>query len=63
MDYMFDAYIGMDIGEPDDIPKNNEPVIILGKTYNSVQGEFSSTMIHTTHILIYYAIDLFQNLK
>lgn len=34
-----DAYVGIDIGsvEPDDIPKTNETVWILGKHYNAVQ--------------------------
>ena len=41
MDYMFDTYIGYDIGslEPDDIPKTDEEVWILGKKYNTIQGK------------------------
>ena len=41
MDYMFDAYVGYDIGslEPDDIPKTEDDVWILGKKYNSEQGK------------------------
>lgn len=34
MDYMFDAYVGYDIGEVDDIPKNAEEVWILAKKYS-----------------------------
>lgn len=39
MDYMLDAYVGYDIGsvEPDDIPKTNETIWILGKEYNAIQ--------------------------
>lgn len=35
MDYMFDAYVGYDIGEVDDIPKNTlDDIWLLGKKYN-----------------------------
>ncbi|XP_055598506.1 cysteine protease ATG4B-like [Uranotaenia lowii] len=40
MDYMLDAYVGYDIGtvaEPDDIPKTDEAVWILGRQYNAAQ--------------------------
>lgn len=42
MDGMFDIYLGgvdPTALEPDDIPKTNEPVWILGKKYNAIQGE------------------------
>lgn len=42
MDSVFEAYLGQDGGmllEPDDIPKTNDPVWILGKQYNAIQGE------------------------
>lgn len=41
MDSVFEAYLGQDGGmllEPD-IPKTNDPVWILGKQYNAIQGE------------------------
>ncbi|XP_055545446.1 cysteine protease ATG4B [Wyeomyia smithii] len=39
MDYMLDTYVGYDIGsvEPDDIPKADVTVWILGKQYNALQ--------------------------
>ncbi|XP_055642753.1 cysteine protease ATG4B [Toxorhynchites rutilus septentrionalis] len=39
MDYMLDAYVGYDIGsvEPDDIPKTDDAVWILGKQYDAIQ--------------------------
>ncbi|XP_058815447.1 cysteine protease ATG4B [Topomyia yanbarensis] len=39
MDYMLDTYVGYDIGsvEPDDIPKTDDAVWILGKQYNAIQ--------------------------
>lgn len=44
MESMFESYLG--VGglvdgalEPDDIPKTNEPVWILGKKYSAIQGE------------------------
>ncbi|KAG4074005.1 hypothetical protein HA402_014210 [Bradysia odoriphaga] len=40
MDSVFEAYLGQDAGilsEPDDIPKTNDPVWILGKQYNAIQ--------------------------
>lgn len=45
MDYMLDAYVGYDIGsvEPDDIPKTEDVVWILGKSYNATEGRCSST--------------------
>lgn len=42
MDSVFEAYLGQDAGmllEPDDIPKTNDAVWILGKQYNAVQGK------------------------
>lgn len=42
MDSVFEAYLGQDAGmllEPDDIPKTTDPVWILGKHYNAIQGE------------------------
>lgn len=42
MDSVFEAYLGPDAGilsEPDDIPKTNDPVWILGKQYNAIQGK------------------------
>lgn len=42
MDSVFEAYLGQDTGilsEPDDIPKTNDPVWILGKQYNAIQGK------------------------
>lgn len=44
MDGVFEAYLGQDAGmllEPDDIPKTNDPVWILGKHYNATQGELT----------------------
>lgn len=40
MDAMFESYLGSIDGsiEPDDIPKTNEPVWILGKKYSAIQG-------------------------
>lgn len=37
MDSMFDAYRESTL-EPDDIPQTHEPVWILGKRYNAIQG-------------------------
>lgn len=39
MDMMFEAYLTHESGilEPDDIPRTNNPVWILGKQYNAVQ--------------------------
>uniref|UniRef100_U5EYR5 Cysteine protease n=1 Tax=Corethrella appendiculata TaxID=1370023 RepID=U5EYR5_9DIPT len=39
MDYVIDAYVGYDIGtvEPDDIPKTDDTVWLLGKSYNTIQ--------------------------
>lgn len=40
MDSVFETYLGVQDGsiEPDDIPKTNEPVWILAKKYNAIQG-------------------------
>lgn len=43
MDSVFEQYLGPDganlvYAEPDDIPKTNATVWILGKSYNSIQG-------------------------
>jgi hypothetical protein len=54
MDYMFDGLIGMDVSE-DDLPRNNDPVIILGKTYSSIQGwhiYFSLFWLAVTYLII-----------
>lgn len=43
MDSVFEAYLGQDatmLLEPDDIPKTSDPVWILGKQYNAIQGEY-----------------------
>lgn len=40
MDVFEVYYLGQDGLEPDDIPKTDEPVWILGKKYNAVQGLF-----------------------
>lgn len=37
MDCMFEAYLEATI-EPDDIPQTTEPVWILGKKYNAIEG-------------------------
>ncbi|XP_038111940.1 cysteine protease ATG4B [Culex quinquefasciatus] len=40
MDYMLDAYVGYDIGsvaEPDDIPRTDDTVWILGKQYRAIE--------------------------
>lgn len=54
MDSVFEAYLGPDSilagavggavgsGEPEDIPKRNTNVWLLGKRYNAIQGESSS---------------------
>lgn len=51
MDSVFEAYLGPDSilagavggavgsGEPEDIPKRNTNVWLLGKRYNAIQGE------------------------
>lgn len=42
MDYMLDAYVGYDIGsvaEPDDIPRTDDTVWILGKQYRAIEGD------------------------
>lgn len=51
MDSVFEAYLGPDgvlagavagaVGEPDDIPKANTTVWVLGKRYNAIQGCFN----------------------
>lgn len=53
MDSVFEAYLGPDSilagavggavgsGEPEDIPKRNTNVWLLGKRYNAIQGESS----------------------
>lgn len=43
MESMFESYLGVSgLGEgslePDDIPKTNDPVWILGKKYSAIQG-------------------------
>lgn len=40
MDMMFEAYLTHEAGhlEPDDIPHTSEPVWVLGKKYNAIQG-------------------------
>lgn len=38
MDVFEVYYLGQDGVEPDDIPKTDEPVWVLGKKYNAVQG-------------------------
>lgn len=42
METVFEAYLDFKEGagslEPDDIPKTNDPVWILGKKYNPIQG-------------------------
>ena len=45
MDYMFDAYVGYDIGEVDDIPKNAEEVWILARKYK-FEGKFQKIENH-----------------
>lgn len=49
MDSVFETYLGPDGGlytiEPDDIPKINTTVWILGKHYNPIQGKFIKTII------------------
>lgn len=41
MDLAFENYLAQDGNaiEPDDIPKTNNPVWILGHKYNAIQGE------------------------
>lgn len=41
MDMAFEGYLAQDNNfiEPDDIPKTNDPVWILGRRYNAVQGK------------------------
>lgn len=41
MEAVFETYLGQVEGslEPDDIPKTNTTVWILGKKYNAIQGE------------------------
>lgn len=40
MDLAFESYLAQDnnLIEPDDIPKTNNPVWILGRRYNAIQG-------------------------
>lgn len=40
MDLAFESYLAQDnnLNEPDDIPKTNNPVWILGRRYNAIQG-------------------------
>lgn len=40
MDLAFESYLAQDSSliEPDDIPKTNNPVWILGRKYNAIQG-------------------------
>lgn len=44
MDLALESYIAQDINsiEPDDIPKTNNPVWILGRSYSAVQGNIFS---------------------
>lgn len=61
MDSVFEAYLGQDAGmllEPDDIPKTNDPVWVLGKQYNAIQGENEITTNATCNVLV-----MFQNWK
>lgn len=40
---MLDAYVGYDIGsvaEPDDIPRTDDTVWILGKQYRAIEGDY-----------------------
>lgn len=53
---MLDAYVGYDLGscsEPDDIPRTDETVWILGKQYHATDGEFSGCWDHFTSISLH----------
>lgn len=45
MESVFETYLGGPqdgtFGDPEDIPKTNEPVWILGKKYSAILGEFN----------------------
>ncbi|CAO1308690.1 unnamed protein product [Diamesa serratosioi] len=48
MDYMFDAYVGYDVGEVDDIPKNTkEDIWLLGKKYSFDELELIRADVQT----------------
>lgn len=49
---MFDAYVGYDIGEVDDIPKNAEEVWILAKKYSFEGKSFENATHSFVHILL-----------
>lgn len=42
MDLAFEGYLDNNLIEPDDIPKTNDPVWVLGRSYNAIQGKKSS---------------------
>lgn len=44
MDCMFEAYMESTV-EPDDIPQTHEPVWILGKKYNALQGSLLLSLL------------------
>lgn len=44
MDLAFESYLAQDNIEPDDIPKTNNPVWVLGRCY-SIQGNFSFIIV------------------
>lgn len=47
MDLAFENYLAQDnsLIEPDDIPKTNSPVWILGRRYNAIQGNFNKLIV------------------
>lgn len=62
MDLAFENYLAQDANsiEPDDIPKTNSPVWILGRKYNAIQGECAMSVSPSIGILI---IDLISEIE
>lgn len=50
MDLAFDSYLDNNSIEPDDIPKTNDPVWVLGRSYNAIQGKKSSIVYSSYHM-------------
>lgn len=54
MDLAFENYLAQDSSsiEPDDIPKTNNPVWILGRKYNAIQGLYKINFVNSQLILL-----------
>lgn len=61
MDLAFENYLAQDnsLIEPDDIPKTNSPVWILGRRYNAIQGNKESKKNYNKNTFLLHYISHF----